>query len=80
MIPTKLHYLGLIVAALMFFLGVISIFAGLVPLIIMGTTYELGNTLGFRTMTQNLLGGIILVTPGSILFWKSKMRKELLRK
>lgn len=80
MIPTKLHYLGLIVAALMFFLGVISLFAGLVPLIIMGTTYELGNTLGFRTMTQNLLGGIILVTPGSILFWKSKMRKELLRK
>ena len=64
----------------MFFYGVLSLFAGLIPLIIMGMPYGLNDTPLFRTLIQNLLSGIVLVTPGSIVFWKSKMGRELLRK
>ena len=77
MISSKLPYLGLIVAAIMFFYGIINLVTSLVALIIMGMPY--GFTPLHLAVIQNLISGIILVTPGCIVYWKSKMLRELLK-
>ncbi len=79
-ISAKFSYLGLIVAAIMFFYGILGIISGLASLIVMGMHYGLDDTPFVRITIQNLLSGIVLVTPGSIVLWKSKMVKGFLRK
>ncbi len=78
MISSKLPYLGLIVAGIMFFYGILNLFASIVPLIIMGIPY--GLTPIYLILIQNMISGIILVTPGCIVYWKSNRFRELLKK
>lgn len=70
MISDKLPYLGLIAAAIMFFYGIINLFASTLGLILMGIPY--GLTQIHLTLFQNMMSGIILVTPGCIVYLKSK--------
>ncbi len=77
---TKLSYLGLIVATIMFFYGILGIISGLAPLIIVGIPYGLDDIQFIGIAIQNLLSGIVLVIPGIVLYWKSKLIKEFLRK
>jgi len=77
MISSKLPYLGLIVAAIMFFYGLLNLFSSILPLIIMGMPY--GLTQIHLAVIQSLISGIILVTPGCIVYWKSKMLRGLLK-
>ena len=76
---TKLSYLGLIVAAIMFFYGILGIISGLAPLIIVGIPYGLDDMQFAGIAIQNLLSGIILVIPGIVLYWKSKLIRKLIR-
>lgn len=78
-ISTKLCYVGLIVSAIMFFYGILGIISGLVPLIIMGIPYGLDYVPFAGTAIQNLSSGIILVLPGIILYWKSKLVRKLIK-
>ena len=77
MISSKLPYLGLIAVAIMFFYGLLNLFSSILPLTIMGIPY--GLTQIHLTLIQNIISGIILVTPGCIVYWKSKMLRELLK-
>ena len=80
-ISTKFSYLGLIVSAIMFFYGIIEIISGLASLIMMGMIhYGLDDEPFVIIAIQNLLLGIILVIPGSVLLWKSKKIKAFFRK
>lgn len=77
MISSKLPYLGLIIAAIMFFYGLLNLFSSILPLIIMGMPY--GITPIHLILIQNMISGIVLVTPGCIVYWKSKMLRGLLK-
>ena len=77
MISSKLQYLGLIAAAIMFFYGLLNLFSSIMTLIFMGMPYEQNQI--HLTLIQNMISGIILVIPGCIVYWKSKMLRKLLR-
>jgi len=80
MVFTKLPYLGLIVATIMLLYGILGIISSLPLLILVGIPYGLDNMQSSGFVIQNLLLGLVLVVPGSILLYKSKLFRELIRK
>lgn len=80
MISTKLSYLGWIVATIMMLYGILGLISSLPLLILIGIPYGLDNMQSSESVIQNLLSGIVLVIPGSILFFKSKLFRELIGK